>query len=75
MKVAKKTHKVSFHTNGNMMYGICDDCGASAKVKMTGKMTERKGMQYHTYMARLMLQKHFSKSHCQEQPTTFQLVS
>lgn len=69
-------HELKFNAVGNTMFAACDKCGVSAKVKMNGSMTERKGMVYRHHEARAKLYAHLMASVCVQQPipSAFPLV-
>lgn len=69
-------HELKFNAVGSTMFAVCDKCGASAKVKMSGTMTERKGMVYRHHAARAKLYAHLMASTCSAQPvlTVFPMV-
>ena len=70
-------HKLTYKVVGNKMFAACDTCGASASVKMGGRMTERHGMVYDHDSARAKLYGHLMASVCSKEPvpSIFQLVA
>jgi hypothetical protein len=61
-------HKLSYNVVGSKMFAVCDTCGASARVKMSGHMTERKGMVYDQHHAKAKLYAHLMASKCFKEP-------
>ena len=69
-------HKLTYNAVGNKMFAVCDNCGASASVKMSGRMTERKGMVYDQTAAKAKLYGHLMASKCFKEtvPAIFPLI-
>jgi len=62
------SHELVYNTSGNTMFSACKNCGMSAKVKMQGTMTERKGMVYRNHQAKAKLYGHLMASLCVKEP-------